>query len=253
MCRKSKGKYDMKFDAIRIVLVATSHPGNIGSTARAMKTMGLHRLYLVSPKSFPDPRAHELSAGADDLFQTTIVTDSLAEALKGCQLVLATSARPRDIALPGLTPAASAALVAETPEHTEIAIVFGREHAGLTNDELLHCHYHINIPSNPAYSSLNLAQAVQIIAYELRMKLLSPVASVEMSADSQATAEEVELFYTHLREVLVDIDFLKPSNPRRLLQRVRRMFNRIKLEHMEINILRGILTHIQNGLRKKKD
>jgi tRNA (cytidine32/uridine32-2'-O)-methyltransferase len=238
----------MKFDSIRIVLVATSHPGNIGSTARAMKTMGFNRLYLVKPKSFPDPRAHELSAGADDLFQHTVVTDSLAEALTGCQLVLATSARPREIALPGLTPAACATLVAKTKDKTEIAIVFGREHAGLTNDELLHCHYHVNIPSNPEFSSLNLAQAVQIIAYELRMKLLSPVAEVEMHSGKQATAEEVEQFYAHLQEVLVAIDFLKLSNPKKLVQRLRRMFNRIKLEHLEVSILRGILTHINASI-----
>ena len=243
----------MKFDSIRIILVATSHPGNIGSTARAMKTMGLHRLYLVSPKVFPDPRAHEMSAGAYDvLLEKVVVTDSLEDALKGCQLVLATSARPRDIALLGLTPAECATRVAETPDNTEIAIVCGREHAGLTNDELLHCHYHIHIPSNPEFSSLNLSQAVQIVAYELRMKLLSPVAEVETRQDSLATSDAVEQFYTHLREVLIDIDFLKPSNPKRLFQRLRRMFNRIQLESMEINILRGILTHVQSAITRMK-
>ena len=243
----------MKFDSIRIVLVATSHPGNIGSTARAMKTMGLHRLYLVSPKVFPDPRAHEMSAGAYDvLLEKVVVTDSLENALKGCQLVLATSARPRDIALSGLTPAECATRVAETPDNTEIAIVFGREHAGLTNDELLQCHYHIHIPSNPEFSSLNLSQAVQIVAYELRMKLLSPVAEVETRQDTLATADAVEQFYVHLREVLIDIDFLKPSNPKRLFQRLRRMFNRIQLESMEINILRGILTHVQSAIGRIK-
>ena len=243
----------MKFDSIRIVVVATSHPGNIGSTARAMKTMGLHRLYLVTPKTFPDPRAHEMSAGAYDvLLEKVVVTDSLEDALKGCQLILATSARPRDIALSGLTPAECATRIAETPDNTEIAIVFGREHSGLTNDELLQCHYHIHIPSNPEFSSLNLSQAVQIVAYELRMKLLSPTAAVETSHDTLATADAVEQFYTHLREVLIDIDFLKPSNPRRLFQRVRRMFNRIQLESMEINILRGILTHVQSAITRKK-
>ena len=243
----------MKFDSIRIILVATSHPGNIGSTARAMKTMGLHRLYLVSPKVFPDPRAHEMSAGAYDvLLEKVVVTDSLEDALKGCQLVLATSARPRDIALLGLTPAECATRVAETPDNTEIAIVFGREHAGLTNDELLQCHYHIHIPSNPEFSSLNLSQAVQIVAYELRMKLLSPVAEVETRQDRLATSDAVEQFYTHLREVLIDIDFLKPSNPKRLFQRLRRMFNRIQLESMEINILRGILTHVQSAITRMK-
>lgn len=243
----------MKFDSIRIVLVATSHPGNIGSTARAMKTMGLHRLYLVSPKLFPDPRAHELSAGADDLFQHTVVTDSLTEALKGCQLVIATSARPRDIALEGLTPGGCASLIAGMKDATETAIVFGREHAGLTNDELLQCHYHVNIPTHPDFSSLNLAQAVQIIAYELRMKILSPVVEVETSHDSLATVDGVEQFYTHLRNVLLAIDFLKPSNPKRLLQRLRRLFNRAKLETMEVNILRGILTHIETAIQKTRE
>lgn len=241
----------MKFDNIRIVLVATSHPGNVGSTARAMKTMGLHRLYLVAPKSPLDLRAHEMAAGADDLYTKAVVTDSLPAALKGCQLVFATSARPRDIALPGLTPPECANLIAETAEDTEVAIVFGREHAGLTNDELLQCHYHVNIPTSMDFSSLNLAQAVQIMAYEVRMRLLAPVADVEMGRDSIAPVEAVEQFYTHLQEVLIDIDFLKPSNPKRLLQRLRRLFNRIRLEQMEINILRGILTHVQLFSRKK--
>ncbi len=243
----------MTFDSIRIVLVATSHPGNIGSTARAMKVMGFHRLYLVSPKSFPDPRAHEMSAGAYDvLLEQVVVTDSLDEALSGCQLVLGTSARARDIALSGLTPNESAALVSGMPDDTEIAIVFGREHAGLTNEELLRCHYHIHIPSNPAFSSLNLSQAVQIVTYELRMKLLSPAATVETRQDQSATVEEVEQLYAHLRDVLVAIDFLKPSNPKRLFQRVRRMFNRIQLERMEVNILRGMLSNVQAALSKRK-
>lgn len=241
----------MKFDSIRIVLVATSHPGNIGSAARAMKTMGLHRLYLVSPKVFPDPRAHEMSAGAYDvLLEKVVVTDSLSEALSGCKLVLGTSARARDIALLGLTPAECATKVASMQDDTEIAIVFGREHAGLTNEELMHCHYHIHIPSNPDFSSLNLAQAVQIIAYELRMKILSPQAFVETRKDHLATVDEVEQFHAHLQDVLVGVEFLKPSNPKRLVQRLRRMFNRIRLEQMEVNILRGILTQIQTALSK---
>lgn len=243
----------MTFDSIRIVLVATTHPGNIGSTARAMKTMGLHRLYLVSPKSFPDPRAHEMSAGAYDvLLEHVVVTDSLSSALTGCKLVLATSARARDMGLPGFTPADCASFVASQSDDTEIAIVFGREHAGLTNEELLHCHYHIHIPSNPDFSSLNLAQAVQIIAYELRMKLLSPKAIVETRKDMLATVDEVARFHTHLQEVLIAVNFLKPANPKKLMQRLRRLFNRIQLEQMEVNILRGILTQIQSALSRSK-
>ena len=241
----------MNFSSIRIVLVATSHPGNIGSTARAMKTMGLHQLYLVNPKSFPDQRANEMAAGADDVLQDAIIVDSLDEALKGCQLVLATSARPRGVSLPGLTPKDCAQLVGEKPDNTEVAVVFGREHAGLTNEELLRCHYHVNIPSNPEYSSLNLSQAVQIIAYELRMKLLSPAAEVELRQDRQATADEIEQFYAHLNDVMRAIEFLKPTNPtRRLQQRIRRLFNRARLEHMEVSILRGILSQVQYALQR---
>jgi tRNA (cytidine32/uridine32-2'-O)-methyltransferase len=243
----------MKLNTIRIVLVATSHPGNIGSTARAMKTMGLSRLYLVSPLSFPDRWANELAAGADSVLQDAVVTDSLADALKGCKIVLGTSARARDMALPGFTPAGAAEMLTKTPDETEVAFVFGREHAGLTNDELLHCHYHIHIPSNPDFSSLNLAQAVQIIAYELRMKLLLPHAVVETSAADLASSEAVEQFYDHLREVLIAIDFLKPSNPKKLLQRLRRLFNRAQLEAVEVNILRGILTHIHRALEQSED
>ncbi|WED43807.1 RNA methyltransferase [Legionella cardiaca] len=242
----------MNFSAIRIVLIATSHPGNIGSTARAMKTMGFGNLYLVTPKAFPHQKALEMAAGADDVLEEAIVTDSLDEALKGCQLIFATSARPRGIPLPGLTPSECATLIAGKADQTEIAILFGREHAGLTNEELLRSHYHINIPSNPEYSSLNLSQAVQIITYELRMKFLSPAAEVELHHDRLATADEVGQFYEHLNEVMLATKFLKPTRPtRRLLQRIRRIFNRAKLEYMEVTILRGILSHIQKALNSK--
>ncbi|HAU1150482.1 TPA: tRNA (cytosine(32)/uridine(32)-2'-O)-methyltransferase TrmJ [Legionella pneumophila] len=244
----------MKLSSIRIVLVSTSHPGNIGSTARAMKTMGLSALYLVSPKSFPDLKAKEMAAGADDILDAAIVTNTLDEALIGCQLILGTSARPRGLSLPGLIPASCAELIKQQSDNTQVAIVFGREHAGLTNEELLKCHYHINIPSNPDYSSLNLAQAVQIIAYELRMKLLSPRAEVALRNEEQATADEIEQFYEHLKEVFIEIKFLRPSNPRRLMQRVRRLFNRINLEKMEVSILRGMLSQVQKSLEwAKKD
>lgn len=243
----------MNFSSIRIVLVATSHPGNIGSTARAMKTMGLSKLYLVTPKSFPDQKAWELAAGADDVLTRAVVTDSLNEALQGCQLILAASARPRGVSLPGLTPAGCAQLVGEQPDSTEVAIVFGREHAGLTNEELLRSHYHVNIPSNPDYSSLNLAQAVQIIAYELRMNLLDPSAEVALHEDRLATADEIEKFYEHLTEVMKETEFLKPTNPtRRLQQRIRRLFNRTRLEYTEITILRGILSQVQYALKVAK-
>lgn len=243
----------MKFAVIRVVLVATSHPGNIGSTARAMKTMGLHRLYLVSPKLFPHQKALEMAAGAGDILEKAVITNSLEEALQGCQLIFATSVRPRGLSLPGLLPTDCARLIAEQPPETEIALVFGREHAGLTNEELLHSHYHVTIPSNPQYSSLNLSQAVQILAYEVRMKLLSPQAPAILSQDRLATGAEVEQFFAHLHEVMVAIDFLKSTKPtRRLSQRIRRLFNRAKLENMEISILRGILSQIQKSLKIQK-
>lgn len=243
----------MNFSSIRVVLVATSHPGNIGSTARALKTMGLNRLYLVTPDFFPDLVACEMAAGADDVLNDAVVTNSLDDALHGCQLVIATSARPRGLSLPGLTPNACAKLVCEQPDKTEVAIVFGRERSGLTNDELLRCHYHINIPSNPEYSSLNLAQAVQIVAYELRMALLQPGALVSHHEEELATHNEIEHFYAHLAEVLGSVNFLKPHNPHRVQQRIRRLFNRAGLERMEVAILRGILSHVQKALEKEHD
>ena len=237
----------MKLSSIRIVLVETTHPGNIGSTARAMKTMGLHRLYLVNPNLEPYRKAHELASGAFDVLREAVIVSSLADALVGCQLICATSARPRDIALLGLSPHECASLIATHTDDTEIAIVFGREHAGLTNEELLHAHYHVHIPSNPDFSSLNLSQAVQIIAYEIRMRLLSPTTTVETKRDTLGTADDIERFFTHLEQVLIEIEFLDPKNPRRLLQRLKRLFNRAHLESMEINILRGILTQIQSS------
>lgn len=245
----------MNFKSIRIVLVATSHPGNIGSSARAMKTMGLQDLYLVTPRLFPDKQAHEMAAGADDILQNAIVTESLADALTGCQLVIGTSARPRGMDLPGLNPSSCAALVNHVSDDAQVAIVFGREHAGLTNEELLHCHYHVMIPSHPEFSSLNLSQAVQVIAYELRMKWLASVDSGLPSASSSdlATADQIERFYSHLWDVLVAIDFLKISNPVKLVWRLRRMFNRIQLEAREVNILRGILSNTQRALQRNRE
>jgi tRNA (cytidine32/uridine32-2'-O)-methyltransferase len=222
-----------------------------------MKTMGLTNLYLVAPKSYPHPTAYDLAAGADDILMQATVVDTLDEALHGINLVFATSARPRGVSLPGLTPNGCAKHVAGLPDNTQVAIVFGREHSGLTNEELLRCHYHVNIPSNPEYSSLNLAQAVQIVAYELRMELLSPVAKVECRQDELASADEVEQFYAHLTQVMQAVQFLKPTNPtRRLQQRIRRLFNRARLERMEVSILRGMLSQTQyalNPVRKKQE
>ncbi len=243
----------MDLGTVRIVLVATSHPGNIGAAARAMKTMGLSRLYLVAPKSYPHQKALEMAAGADDILRESSVVTSLDEALEGCELVLATSARPRGLDLPGLTPRSCVRLLSQKVKGSEVAIVFGREHAGLTNEELLRCNYHILIPSNPEYSSLNLAQAVQVIAYELRLKMSTLEVKANEVQAQLTTAEEMERFYTHLTEVMVAVDFLKPTKPtRRLLQRIRRLFNRTGLEKEELSILRGILTHVQKAVDESK-
>lgn len=227
----------------RIVLVSTSHPGNIGSAARAMKTMGLSELYLVQPHCFPDHRAIEMAVGADDILDQAIVVSSLQEALAGCQQVYAASARSRAIALTELTPDNCARHMVALPIHTKVALVFGNERTGLTNDQLMLCHYQVCIPTVPDFSSLNLAQAVQVLAYEWRIKsMLSEQMPIE--GEALASSSEIEGFYAQLHEVLIAIDFLKPSNPKKLFHRLRRLFNRAKLETTEVNILRGILTQV---------
>lgn len=248
-------------EKIRIILVNTSHPGNIGSAARAMKTMGLKQLILVSPKKFPDLKAIEMSSHAEDILDNANVVSSLKEALKGCCLAIGTSARPRTIDLQPLEPRACAEKLISTMTHdsnAQVALVFGREDSGLTNEELLHCHYHVMIPSNPEYSSLNLASAVQVLCYELRVCALNGFSSFEKRDSKQretgdlniplATVDEIEKFYAHLEILLTQLDFLKKENPT-LMPKVRRIFNRIQLEKPEINILRGMLTAIQRKER----
>lgn len=234
----------------RVILVAPSHPGNIGSVARAMKTMGFSSLYLVAPSRFPDPEAIALAAGADDILEAAVVVASLQEALIGCQMVVMTSARARTLDLPVVSPRALAAQVqAQTPA-VKIALVFGRERAGLSNEELLQGHYHVMIPTNPAYTSLNLAQAVQLILYELSVTGERPV--VEACKEVMASHEAIALFYEHLEEVLKAIGFLKTSAPRRLMARLRRLFGRIQLEKMEVDLLRGMLSRIQYQMQQRQ-
>jgi tRNA (cytidine32/uridine32-2'-O)-methyltransferase len=236
-------------DRIRIVLVNTSHPGNIGAAARAMKTMGLTQLYLVSPQAFPDHKADEMASGATDILKNAQVVDSLVEAVADCALVVGTSARERTIPWPLLTPRElGVKLTMEQPD-SEIAIVFGREQSGLTNEELQSCHYHVCIPANPTYSSLNLAAAVQVIAYEMRVASLNVTAYPEEWDYRHATAEEMEKMFTHMESVLVAIDFLKLNAPRKLMTRLRRLFFRARPDVMEMNILRGMLTAMQEKVK----
>lgn len=237
-------------DNIRIVLVNTSHPGNIGSAARALKTMGIAQLYLVAPEKFPHPKAIEMAASAADLLEEAVVVNTLDEALADCSLVVGASARMRTIPWPLLTPRDMAEKVRQEPAGAVTAILFGREQSGLTNDELQRCHLHVNIPANPDYSSLNIAAAVQVIAYELRMASLNQPAMTEEWDYRLATSDEMEKLFVHMEQVLTEIDFLKPSAPRKLMTRLRRFFYRARPDVMEMNIWRGMLTAVQEKYKK---
>ncbi len=231
------------FPNIRFVLVETTHPGNIGAAARAMKNMCLNRLYLVKPQQFPHAEATARASGADDILATAQVTATLEEALEGCSLVFGASARPRTISWPQVDARRCGEMATET--RGEIAVIFGRESSGLTNAELEKCNYLVHIPTNADYSSLNVGAAVQVIAYELFMAARHPHAPPDPAGEEPAPAEEVERFFDHLEQTLVQIDFLDPGNPRQLMRRLRRLFNRARLERTELNILRGILTETQ--------
>lgn len=231
------------FRNIRIVLVETSHPGNIGATARAMKTMGLGRLYLVRPKHFPDARAVARAAGAEDILHTAIVCGSLDDALLDTIFVIGTSARPRSLEWPRLDARTGASRIVTEAAAGEAALVFGRERSGLTNRELDRCHYAVSIPCNPDYSSLNLAAAVQVLCYELMMGAQgNDAVETEQPEEPPAPANELEMFYAHLERTLIALDFLDPVSPRQLMRRLRRLFGRARPTRNEINILRGILT-----------
>jgi tRNA (cytidine32/uridine32-2'-O)-methyltransferase len=238
---------------VRVVLVGTSHAGNIGGAARAMKNMGLTRLVLAGPAvAFPHPEATWRAVQAGDLLESAVVTRDLAEAVADCTLVIGTSARERRIQLPQVSPRGLGTLLADSRADEEVALVFGREDSGLSNEELRLCHWHVHIPTSAAYSSLNLAAAVQILCYELRVACLerAPAKTVLPEWDEPlATVEGVERFYVHLEETLAEIGFLKPTAPRQLMTRLRRLFNRVRLDQMELNILRGMLTEIQKSVR----
>jgi tRNA (cytidine32/uridine32-2'-O)-methyltransferase len=239
-------------DGVRIVLVNTSHPGNIGSVARAIKTMGLQELYLVSPAQFPHPKAIELATNATDILDKAIVVQTLNEAIADCSLVVGTSARTRTIPWPLLNPREMAEKVMQEPPKSQTAIVFGREQSGLTNEELQQCHLHVQIPTHSEFSSLNIAAAVQVIAYELRMASLGTDKKQNDTWDYRlANVTEMELFFNHLQEIFIKIDFLKMSAPRKLMTRMRRLFLRARPDVMEINMLRGMLTAMQESKNKE--
>jgi tRNA/rRNA methyltransferase len=230
----------------RIVLCGTTHPGNIGASARAMKTMGLASLYLVNPKRFPAPEAEAMAAGATDVLERARVCGSLDEALAGTLFAVACTARSRDLSHEVLTPREASARLAGEATRGPVALVFGPEKTGLTAAEVSRCTVIAMIPANPEYTSLNLAAAVQILAYELR-QAAEAVGSYPQEMHELATYEAVEFFFEHLAQTLYDIEFLDPQQPKRLLQRMRRLFQRARLEKEEVNILRGILTAAQKA------
>lgn len=233
-------------DQIRIVLVNTSHTGNMGSAARAMKTMGLSQMVLVDPQAQPDDNAYALAAGASDLLANARIVSTLDEAIADCGLVIGTSARSRTLSWPMLDPReAGEKLVTEGMQHP-VALVFGRERTGLTNDELQKCHYHVAIPANPEYSSLNLAMAVQTLCYEVRMHWLQQeqVGEIDIAVD-YPSAEQLEGFYQHLEQTLLKTGFIADDHPGQVMSKLRRLFSRARPEAVELNILRGILTSVQ--------
>jgi len=242
-------------EKMRIVLVETTHPGNIGAAARAMKNMGLTRLYLVNPQRYPSAEATARAAGADDVLAKAVICDTLDEALSGCGVVFGASARMRSIPWPQMEPRQAAAKAQAAAATGEVAFVFGREHAGLSNQELDRCNILITIPTNPDFASLNVAAAVQIISYELRVA--SQAGLPPTPVEPLASADDRERFYQHLEQVLMELEFLDPNNPKHLMRRLRRLFNRVELDSNEVNILRGILTaverHALNVTRKPSD
>ena len=229
---------------IRIVMINTSHPGNIGAAARAMKNMGLSDLALVDPKSFPDGEATARASGADDILQNARVVSTLEEAICDARLVIGASARLRSIPWPQLDATETADLVAVRAEKT--AIVFGREHSGLTNDELERCHYLLHIPTDPNFSSLNVAAAIQVVTYELFKRLSNAEKILPKASEEGATAAQMESYFGHLETVLREIHFLHASkHEMSIMRRLRRIYNRAQLEEEEVHLLRGILTRIQ--------
>ena len=234
---------------IRIVLVQTSHPGNIGATARAMKNMGLSDLALVQPKIFPSAEATSRASGADNILANAHVYDSLQEALEPCELVLGASARIRHLGWSEVGPKKGRELLIAGAKKAPVALVFGRENSGLTNEELELCHHLLHIPTNPDFSSLNVASAVQVMCYEIYSAVIGAqvIESPEVE-DRPATSQEFEGFFDHLLKTLEKTEFLQLYKTKRLQQRIRRIFYRSELNRTEVNILRGILTAINNKL-----
>lgn len=234
------------FSQINIILVGTTHPGNIGATARAMKTMGQVNLRLVNPKIYPSAEATARATGADDILATAGVFSSLKEALADCDLVIGTSARRRSLPWPMLTPRECAEKIS-VKNHASVAILFGRENSGLSNEELELCNFVVQIPTNPEYASLNLASAVQIICYEIYLAK-NDFKNIEFTDEDEpalVSQDKMEQLYVHLEECMIEIGYHDVNNPKRLMHRMRRLFNRAQIDESEWKILRGFLAKIQ--------
>ncbi len=246
-------------DNIRVVMVETTHPGNIGAAARAMKTMGYNNLYLVKPKIYPNAEATARAAGADDILGKAVVCNSLEEALHGCVAVVASTARPRTISHSVFTPREYAPKLYEMVKLGPVALVFGRESSGLSNEELEYCNVILQIPTNPEFSSLNVASAVQILCYEfIQLLQLEDADKIDAGSDDKektrlATADEMNYFYDHLEQSMIDVGFLNPEQPRKLIRRLKSLFNRAHLDENEVSILRGFLAAVQEAVTRKNN
>ncbi len=241
-------------DNIKVILVGTSHSGNIGSAARAMKVMGLTELVLVSPQCEVDEQTLSLASGAGDVAQNALIVDNLDDAISDCVLVVGSSARSRTLEWPMLEPRECGRKFIQQAEQGKVALVFGRERTGLTNEELQKCHYHVCIPANPEYSSLNLAMAVQTLGYEIRMAWLEKQAAQypEVQPEEYPRHKELELFYQHLENVILKTQFISKDKPNLVMNKLRRLFSRARPEVQELNMLRGILTSVEKSLNDKK-
>ncbi len=244
----------MMLERVKVVLVGTTHSGNIGSAARAMKVMGLSQMVLVDPQCQVDAQAIALAAGASEIALNAQIYPTLEAAVADCGLVVGTSARSRTLEWPMLEPReCGEKLISEANQHS-VAMVFGRERTGLTNDELQLCHYHVCVPANPEYSSLNLAMAVQLLSYEVRMAYLALQQSSQSSTlqEEYPRHQELERFYAHLEQVIMQTEFISAQQPGQVMNKLRRMFTRARPETQEINILRGVLTSVQRSIAHKE-
>lgn len=238
---------------VKVILVGTSHPGNIGSAARAMKVMGLTQLVLVDPQCEVDEQTVALAAGAADIAQSAEIVPNLEEAIRDCGLVVGSSARSRTLEWPMLEPRECGEKFAIESKKHPVALVFGRERTGLSNEELQSCHFHVCIPANPEYSSLNLAMAVQTLSYEVRVAHLNQLENTQPEQEEvYPRHKELEMFYQHLEKVITETQFISHDKPNQVMTKLRRLFSRARPEVGEINILRGILTSIEKQIQSKK-